>query len=494
MSLLVKVVAVSSMVIFFTACSSAPKVPSIPLIAQIPLVSPQAPVCKDENVTALSDQEILPQEIEEDLSQSIKRVNDLERFPQDISLYVDRNAIEQNTTFEIQKKFEGYHYRPWSYQTAPICVKEASWPISAFKTGYGSNLKPLSPLWFSEMEQQSNFKAFSTLNQYAITTKWMSLRVFPTAKPLYKNPAKPGDGYPFDMLQNSSVAFNEPIFISHYSQDGAWAYIFTNNASGWVESNGVIALSLDKIEILKSKEKLFITEDRVPLRDSENNFVAYSRIGMVLPFSSETNESMVALFVNSSGNIKEMYIPKQSVRLGIGQINKKDLIKVGTHLLRNTYGWGGMFEERDCSSMIRDYMTPFGIWLPRNSAQQATKGEVVSFKDLNNSRKITLIKEKGIPFETIVYKKGHVLLYVGTYNDNVMVMHNIWGIRTQDKEGVKGRVIIGRTVISTLELGADVENFDFNNMLLSTITSMNIFTKTPNTVVRKKSPEKFSKL
>lgn len=465
-----------------------------PVFTQIPLAMPLPPLCKDENATVISDELLLSQESESDLGQTIKKVNDLIRFPQDISLYVERNALNQENIYEIQQQFDGHYYRPWAYTVAPICANEAAWPIRAFKGGYGSNLKPYDPSWFTEMEIQSNFQAFSTLNQPALTTKWMSLRVFPTSKPLYKNPAAPGDGYPFDLLQNSSVAFNEPIFLSHTSKDGAWSYIFTNNASGWVESNNIVTLTSDQIETLKGKEKLFITEDVTPLRDSENRFVAYSRIGMVLPYLSENNESYKALSIDTSGKTKELLIPKNSAHVGIRLLNKEDLTKIGTHLLRNTYGWGGMFEERDCSSMIRDYVTPFGIWLPRNSAQQAKKGEVISFQDLNNTQKIALIKEKGVPFETILYKKGHVLLYVGTYEDTVMVMHNIWGIRTKDKEGLKGRVIVGRAVISTLELGADVENFDPDGMLLSTLISMNIFTKSPLSLAQKKEKEKLPKI
>ncbi len=465
-----------------------------PVVTQIPLAAPLPPLCKDENRTHISDVLLLSQESENDFPQKIKKVNDLIRFPQDISLYAEHNVINQENIYEIQRQFDGHYYRAWAYSVAPICANEAAWPIRAFKGGYGSNLKPYDPSWFTEMAEQSNFQAFSTLNQPALTTKWMNLRVFPTSKPLYKNPAAPGDGYPFDLLQNSSVAFNEPIFLSHTSKDGAWSYIFTNNASGWVETNNIVTLTTDQIEILKGKEKLFITEDRTPLRDSENRFVAYSRIGMVLPFMSENNESYKALSVDTSGKIKELLIPKSSAHIGIRLFNKEDLTKIGTHLLRNTYGWGGMFEERDCSSMIRDYLTPFGIWLPRNSAQQAKKGEVISFQDLNNTQKIALIKEKGVPFETILYKKGHVLLYVGTYEDTVMVMHNIWGIRTKDKEGLKGRVIVGRAIISTLELGADVENFDSDNMLLNTLVSMNIFTKAPIPIAQKKEKGKFSKL
>ncbi|MDD2829045.1 MAG: SH3 domain-containing protein [Sulfuricurvum sp.] len=477
-------------IIFFTGCSSTKS----PVISQIPLAPPPPLICKENNISVTSDEQIFVQEIENEIPQYGKKANDLENFPQDISVYVDKNGMNQESIFEIQKQFEGNYYRPWNYTTAPICAKEAMWPIGAFKSGYGSNLKPHDTTWFREMELQSNFSAFSTVNKPAITTRWMNLRVMPTIKPLYKNPAKPGEGYPFDLLQNSSIAFNEPIFISHYSQDGAWAYVFTNNASGWVEANSIAILRMDQIDLLKKKEKLFITQDRIPLKSIDNQFITYSRIGMVLSAIGESDEEYKALWIDNSGAVRELRVPKYAAHIGIRLITKEELHQIGSNLLRNTYGWGGMFEERDCSSMIRDYFTPFGIWLPRNSAEQARKGEVISLKDLNNTQKLTLIKEKGIPFQTILYKKGHVLLYVGTYDDTVMVMHNIWGIRTKNKEGVKGRVVIGKAVISTLELGRDVEDFDFENMLLSTITSMNIFTKPSLPIAQKKSDKKLSKL
>lgn len=476
--------------LFFSGCSSVPPPSKIP---SSKLLSPPALICRDDNQSNPLEEPISAQEVENELPIEIKRVNDLEKFSQDIALYVDQNGKNQETLIESQKQFESNYYRPWEYTIPPICAKEAAWPINAFRSGYGSNLKLHDPLWFREMEAQSNFGAFGSSNLKAMTTKWMDLRVFPTIKPLYKNPSRPGDGYPFDLLQNSSVAFNEPIFVSHYSLDGGWAYVFTNNASGWVEANGIAIISEEQKQLFKSKEKLFILDDRVPLKDSNEHFMTYSRIGMVLPYSSETADKYNAFSVDSSGKMIEITIPKSSARVGITLLNKEDLKKIGTQLLRNTYGWGGMFEERDCSSMIRDYFTPFGIWLPRNSAQQAKKGEVIVFKDMNNTQKLSLIKEKGVPFETILYKKGHVLLYVGTYNDTVLAMHNIWGIRTKDPLGNKGRVIVGKAVISTLELGNEVENFDPSNMLLSTLVSMNIFTKAPTPLAQKGIDKKLSK-
>lgn len=435
----------------------------------------------------------LPQELDVKLPELGPKVNDLERFEQSIEPYVEQNGIDRENFLEIQANFEKSYYTPWGYSVPPICANDASWPIRAFRGGYGSNLRPLPPSWFQEIEMQANFEEFGTINQKAITLRWTDLRALPTAKPLYRNPSLPGEGYPFDLLQNSSVNYNEPVFISHTSKDGAWSYIFTNSASGWVPSESIAAIDDAMIAAVLKSEKIFLFEDNVPLLDSSNRFAAHSRVGMVLPLQQEQQYEYYALAYDTNGSFKSISIPKSAARVGVSKLNKNDLVRLGGQMLKNTYGWGGMYGERDCSSMIRDMYTPFGIWLPRNSAAQARKGETISFEGLSNDEKLDLIKAKGVPFETIVYLKGHVLLYIGTYQDNVMMMHNVWGIRTIDKSGNKGRRVVGKAVISTLELGSELEEFDPENKLLTRVRSMNIFTRTPILLTKGAKPQKKKK-
>ncbi|MGA9046900.1 SH3 domain-containing protein [Sulfuricurvum sp.] len=459
---------------------------------------PLTPILEaDRNQSGLNDPFYckLPQDMEIKLPEFGPLVNDLERFEQSINPYVNQNGVDRESLLEVQNNFETRYYAPWNYTIPPQKVQDVSWPLCAFKGGYGSNLKPVPPAWFEEMKEQSNFEAYGTLNQKAITLKWMNIRAFPTDKPLYKNPDRPGDGYPFDLLQNSSVNYNEPIFISHTSKDGAWSYIFTNNASGWVNSDGVTPLDDATVKSIQKSEKIFVVEDNVAMRDSSNRFVAYSRVGMVLPLERSEGENYYVRAIDSNISSKILTLSNRSAHLGISKLNKGNLITIGSQMMKNSYGWGGMYGERDCSSMIRDMMTPFGIWLPRNSASQSRTGEVISFAGLSDNEKLYQIKTKGVPFETIIYLKGHVLLYIGTYQENVMVMHNIWGIRTLDKQGNKGgRHIVGKAVISTLELGSDLEDFDPSMKLLSRIESMNIFTNTPLTLTRsaKNTPKKKS--
>jgi cell wall-associated NlpC family hydrolase len=47
---------------------------------------------------------------------------------------------------------------------------------------------------------------------------------------------------------------------------------------------------------------------------------------------------------------------------------------MANELIGEAYGWGGLYQNRDCSAMVRDMFSPFGIWLPRHSEDQAREG------------------------------------------------------------------------------------------------------------------------
>lgn len=117
---------------------------------------------------------------------------------------------------------------------------------------------------------------------------------------------------------------------------------------------------------------------------------------------------------------------------------------------------------------------PFGIWLPRNSSQQSQVGRVISFEGLTDEQKGALIIAKAKPFKTLLYKKGHILLYIGTNsNGKILVMHNMWGIRTL-KDGVESRIILGKTVITSLDVGSNQSDYADDSSLLHSLKSMNI--------------------
>jgi len=425
-------------------------------------------------------------------------IEDLYRFPQEIEVYANKSALSHKRFYAVQKAFDKNYFSVWHYTKPPESSFTARWPFRVYSQGcsYGDNLQLLESSWFDKMLEEANFKAFGKVNRYGLTLHFASLRNFPTHKPLFRDPSLAGEGFPFDYLQNSAVHANEPIYISHYSKDRAWVYVYTAYASGWLPSYTIAFMSKKERKKWQKQKPVYLLKEKVALTDTKGHFLFYSRVGMRLSFIRKTHEYTYARAVAPGAFNKPTFVTirfdNADVTTAPLLINHANLTKITAGVMQSNYGWGGLYEERDCSSTLRDIFAPFGIWMPRNSRQQSRIGKVIPFEDLNITAKEALIKEKAIPFETFLHRKGHIMLYLGTYDDNIMILHNMWGIKTVDDNEEEGRVIVGKVVISTLEIGSEQNGYDYNNSLLPSLDSMNIFTyvnedKKKKRRVRKKS-------
>lgn len=407
-------------------------------------------------------------------------------LPQDISFYIHnmQDIQEANLTksFVRQEKFVKHYFQIWDKTEPPETLENVMWPFRAYKAEetFGDNLRPLQQAFFDEMLEKSNFENYGTINKNGITTKYTNLRLFPTERVVLRNPNIAGEGFPFDYLQNSSIAANKPLFISHYSKNKEWVFVFSSFASGWIKVSDFVFLQKAHTDSIQKAQQIFLTHEGIAIYDENENFLFQSRVGMLLPLISEDEESYTVLSITSYMGSKPLFVRSQISKehgykdyLPFAQENIEQIIR---EVSKTSYGWGGMFEQRDCSSMLRDIYIPFGIWLPRNSYQQSKVGEIFSLDALSDQEKIELIKKHAIPFETLLYKKGHIVLYVGTYNEEVVVFHNTWGIKTH-KDGKDGRVVIGDTLFSTLRLGENLPHYDKNGEILKNLKTMNIITR-----------------
>ena len=126
--------------------------------------------------------------------------------------------------------------------------------------------------------------------------------------------------------------------------------------------------------------------------------------------------------------------------------SRQNLVKIINQLKNRPYGWGGAFFFNDCSQEIKSIFTPFGIWLPRNSAQQARMSSTLDLSKNNVDERIKLLKEKGRPLMTIIYIGGHVMLYIGN-NKDVVTYQNLWGL---SPENHNKRYVIGQSLFFPL--------------------------------------------
>ena len=408
------------------------------------------------------------------------KVIELHEMPQDVSAYI-KNHQDATTLKEAQLGYKERFYGVW--QKVPRISKEkAMWAHRVFteeKKLYGVNLKRLDRSFFMKMEQNADFDAYMSVNKKALTIHATNIRAFPTDERLFKNPALAGEGFPFDYLQNSFIAANKPIFISHFSKDRRWVFAFSSFASGWIKTQDIVFINKNDAAFWQEAKQVFVLIDGKPIYDEKGEFLFTLRLGMYLPLIDEDEQSYT-LLAASRENLKtpryiKFKLSKHNASVAPLLFTKENIEKILLQLQKSRYGWGGMFALRDCSSTMRDYFAPFGIWLGRNSSVQAKAGRVISLEGLSDDKKRSLIKKEGVPFETLLYKKRHIMLYLGIYNGKIAVFQNLWGIKTKFGEQ-SGRVVIGHALYSTLNLGKNLPGFDKDASLIKKLKSMNIVT------------------
>ncbi len=405
-----------------------------------------------------------------------EKTNDLSLIPQNVRQY---SSTVDKSNFEInQYEFEKHYFSVWNNPTTLGDKNSVQWAFNIFKAGqsWGENLQLHEQSFFDEMKKNSNYENYLELNKRAVTLGEVNVRAFPTKRPLLRDPKKAGEGFPFDYLQNTTIHANKPLLVTHYSQDREWVHIFSSFAYGWVKVNEIAFLENRHTDLWQKAEQVVITKENESIYTPDGDFLFKTKIGMMFALIDEDKEEYTILTVSSYKNSQPLFlkskISKRSASKGILEFNTKNVDVIVDEIANSNYGWGGMYGQRDCSSTLRDLYMPFGIWLPRNSYQQSKVGDVLSLEELSDEEKIITIKEKAIPFKTLLYKKGHIVLYVGVFNDEVVVFQNTWGIRTKNKE-VEGRFIIGKTIFSTLKIGENIKDYDAESGLLTNLKSMN---------------------
>lgn len=379
----------------------------------------------------------------------------------------------------VDQEFNNKFLSPWTLSKPYTSTNDLKALIKSFtKTrGYGENKDPLQDTWFNTISINMNLSSYPNTKQKAITIANTSLRLLPTSKGIYSGFKNDSEGYAFDLLQNSALAANTPVYVIHTSTDKAWAYIETAYANGWVPIRDLAYVNAAFINTFKThKTYLAITKDKTPIIMSNNQFVFEGNIGMIMPILAKTEtDATVSITIadeNRNAIAKEAKLSLKNAAVKPLPLNIKNISTIANEMLNQPYGWGGQFGNRDCSALLKDLYTPFGIWLPRNSKSQAqNSGVFIKLSPLSDPEKEAMIISNAIPYLTLLWLPGHIMLYIGEENGKAIVFHNIWGIRTTD---VLARKVIGKSVITTLEPSKGVEHADPKSSLLTRIEGMTL--------------------
>ncbi len=397
---------------------------------------------------------------------------ELSKIDQDPLHYVNEkdHPVQLSTADEdfLAKAFVDLYFSPWKSAANLInvlkfsqdSVKDLQNPLWQY------TYQPFTPDQLNKIADNVNATALSGINRSGMIIQVTQARSFPSILPAYNDPNLVGEGYPFDNWLNTYLYPGMPIRIIQESKDRLWYLIQAPSAYGWVPKADAGFVSDAFMAEWLRHPFVMTAREGVPLVNNNNVVMGFLRKGLIYPKGNEQGQQTGILFpfLNANGEveIQTFYAASQEIFNFPQMATPKSIALVARTYMGGQYGWGGLYQLRDCSETTSSILANFGFWLPKSSSAQAHVGKFIDLKDLSNAQKIKIISEQGIPFFTLIHMPGHVGIYVGTQKGHVYILQDVWGIHTSDIFGREGREVIGKTIIAP----ADFTN-KFSNIKIS---------------------------
>ncbi len=278
----------------------------------------------------------------------------------------------------------------------------------------------------------------------------------------------------FDELQNSGENIGTPLVFYHDSADGQWIYGASATSSGWfLRSEICFVDQKDWLKYQNAKLKAICLSARADIwKDVQGTqFQAFCRMGTAFPILADAGEYF-RIQIPVQDRLGVAYIAKEDVSSGFLPYTPRNVYKQAFKMLNVPYGWGDMNADWDCSSLLKNIFSSFGIYLPRNGLSQAKAAKPAhEFTASNNvSIRDSIIADKAVGAISFLRLEGHIMLYLGSYKDRSYALHDIWSYRSPGADDKDDVYAIKKMVVSDLSLGTGSKR----GSLLERITMISI--------------------
>lgn len=340
---------------------------------------------------------------------------------------------------------------------------------------------PVDAAFYEQIKRNMNFEKISPQMpvQFGVVLQMADQRCLPTMESIYTRKLN----YEFDMLQDNSFDMGTPVAVVHASSDGEWYYVIDKHNYGWVKAENVALCSLNELkEFLSPARFVVMTRAKVSVYLNANltDYYDYVRMGTKLPLyeSSGTAALHVGIpFTKTDGTLSvgAGYIATSKAHEGYLPYTARTIIEQAFELLNTPYEWGGLNGEQDCSQFIQVVFATVGIVLPRNSFKQAQSGILIDqFSEKTpNEVKVDSLARKATGGITLLYLKGHIMLFLGMMDDCPYAIHNTWSyVEKKNQQGIKAQ-IINRVAVTNLFWGQETEKGPYIDRLLTIRTISN---------------------
>lgn len=307
--------------------------------------------------------------------------------------------------------------------------------------------------WWKAMRPRLNLGAVYP-ERWAVAVAWVDQRILPDTTRLT---AEVLDAE-FDEFQNSGYDLGTAFQVSHQSADGRWVWARGTQSDGWIEGARVAYCDRQTLIDWQSRPSVVVTSARAEVWSDTGRraWRSWLRMGARLPVEADEGDlwRVSVPAADEQGRLTPVsaWIPKSDAVAGTLVYTRRAVLEQAFKLLDRPYGWGDSFGEQDCSRFIASVFSPFGIFLPRNSAAQGVSGvSLASFARTDPAEAKAQAVAASDPATTLFRLDGHIMLSLGTYEGRPYVIHSLWAY-TQVEGGKEYVRVINATAVSTLAL------------------------------------------
>lgn len=244
--------------------------------------------------------------------------------------------------------------------------------------------------------------------RYGAAAERLNLRLLPV-------PVDPSDHY--DSLQGTAVDPCEPLIIRGETQDGAWFFVTMRNYSGWVQKNGVMLLDR-KQWMAYAEPKQFLTVSSALYRYGGRQIF---QLGSHIPLVKSTDDGYeVHMPVRGdAGWMDSVVVIERDDSLHVGSLpcTRENILRSAFSLLGSVYGWGGLDDSVDCSSLVADVYRSVGVELPRDADQQEKAFPLI--RSMSGGMDMRMKQLDMLRTGDALFREGHVMLWLGYGTDGM---------------------------------------------------------------------------
>ena len=325
------------------------------------------------------------------------------------------------------------------------------------KKGYDHTNRLITSAFYDRIEASIGTVPTVVRPAWGLVTARTNLRRLPTNEAFYDRPF----GNEFDRFQYSTLECGNPVVVLHRTADGSWSFVQTAYTMGWVPSASIAIGDRQTVDAFSRAKPLVATASMVAVYTDAAFTIHAATIpmGTRLPFVEKTERhyAVTLPWRAPDGGLKFVtgYLRKEAdISVGFLPYTARNFFQQVFKLEGYPYGWGDLFDGRDCSRLVMDVFSTFGFNMPRNSRRQGAFNPT-GRKDTagaTDKDKIAILKSLG-GRPALLYMPGHIMIFLGIVDGKVYAIHSAWSWRESRMLGERS-VMAGRVVVSDITRGS----------------------------------------